>query len=167
MVKWGKALEMPENWTKHWRNQVQWGQCRVEEAIPVLLRYLVGSQLASQGCPVAHCHSSTCCTNCHAKQLGYHPYSLPPHFMGQDLQFPCTREFCTCILASGGGADLGGSGDSERSPWDQESFGVIADSRSLHWSLIFSTTSMCYCPCSPDCGGNCLGGPLGLCWLPG
>ena len=62
---------------------------------------------------MAHYCSSTCCTNRHAKQLGYHPYSLPPHFMDQDLPFPCTREFHTHVLASGGGAGLGGSGDSE------------------------------------------------------
>ena len=55
-----------------------------KEAIPVLLRYLVGIQHASQGCPVAHHCPSTHCTNCHAKQLGYQ-YSLPPNFVGQDL----------------------------------------------------------------------------------
>ena len=55
-----------------------------EEAIPVLPRYLVGSQHASQGCPVAHYCSSTCHINHHAKQLGFCPYSLPPRFMSQD-----------------------------------------------------------------------------------
>ena len=79
---------------------------------------------------MAHYCFSTHRTNCHAKQLGYHPYSSPPHFMDQDLQFPCAREFHACVLASGGGAGLGGSGDSEQLPWDQESFGVIADNKS-------------------------------------
>ena len=101
-----------------------------EEAIPILPRYLVGSQCASQGHLVAHYHSSTHHTNCHAKQLGSHPYCSPPHFMGQDLQFPCTREFHAHVLASGGGADQGGSGDIRGLPQDQESFGVVADSKS-------------------------------------
>ena len=56
-----------------------------KEVIPVPPRYLVGSQYASQGCLVAHYCSSTCCTNCHAKQLGSHPYHSPPCFMDQDL----------------------------------------------------------------------------------
>ena len=56
-----------------------------EEAIPVLLRYLAGSQCTSQGCPLAHYCSSTCHTNCHARQLGLHPYCLLPCFMDQDL----------------------------------------------------------------------------------
>ena len=76
-----------------------------EEAIPVPPRYSVGIQHTSQGCPMAHHHPSTCCTNCHAKQLGYCPYSSLPHFMDQDLQFPCTREFHAHILTSGGRAD--------------------------------------------------------------
>ena len=134
-----------------------------KEVIPVPPRYLVGSQHASRGCPAAYYCSSTCCTNHHAKQLGSHPYCSPPHFMGQDIQFPCTREFCTCVLASGGGADSGGSGDIEQSAWDQESFGVVANTGSPHRSPMFSTTSLCNRPCSPDCGGNCLGGPSGLC----
>ena len=101
-----------------------------KEAIPVPPRYSVGSQHASQGCPVAHYHSSTHRTNCHAKQLGSHPYCSPPRFMGQDLQFPCTREFRAHVLTSGGGADQGGSRDVRGLPWDQESFGVVADSES-------------------------------------
>ena len=44
-----------------------------EEAIPVPPKYSVGSQHASQGCPVVHYCSSTCCNNHHAKQLGYCP----------------------------------------------------------------------------------------------
>ena len=64
-----------------------------EEAIPVPPRYLVGVQCASRGHPVAHYCPSTCCNNCYAKQLSFCPYSLPPCFMGQDIQFPCTREF--------------------------------------------------------------------------
>ena len=91
-----------------------------EVLIPVcveeLLRYNVGVQHTSQGCPVAHCHSSTHYTNRHAKQLGSHPYHSPPCFMGQNLRFLCTREFCTHVFASGGGADQGGSGDVGRSP---------------------------------------------------
>ena len=84
-----------------------------EEVIPIPLRYTVGVQHASHGQPLAHHHSSTCHTNHHAKQLKYHLYSLPPCFMGQDIWFPCTREFHACILASGGGIDQGGSGDVE------------------------------------------------------
>ena len=60
-----------------------------EVLIPVCvkepLKYNVGIQHASQGRPVAHYHSSTHLTNCHAKQLGSHPYRSPPHFMGQDF----------------------------------------------------------------------------------
>ena len=93
-------------------------------------RYNVGIQHTSRGHPVAHYHSSTHHANHHAKQLGSHPYCLPPHFMGQDLQFLCTREFHIRVFTSGGGADQGGSGDVGGSPWDQESFGVIADSES-------------------------------------
>ena len=103
-----------------------------EEAVPIPLRYSVGSQQASQGCPVAHYHSFTHHSNHHAKQLGSHPYHSLPHFMDQDLRFPCTREFCARVLASGGGADQGGFGDVGGSPWDQESFGVVANSKSPH-----------------------------------
>ena len=103
-----------------------------EVPIPVCVeeppRYNVGIQCASQGHPVAHYRSSTHHTSCHAKQLGSHPYRSLPRFMGQDLQFPCTREFCAHILTSGGEADQGGCGDIGGSPWDQESFGVIANS---------------------------------------
>ena len=47
-----------------------------EEAIPVLLRYLVGVQHTSQGHLVIHHCSSTHHTNHHAKQFGYCSYSL-------------------------------------------------------------------------------------------
>ena len=46
-------------------------------------RYNMGIQCASQGCPQAHYSSRH--TNHHAKQLGSHPYHLPPRFIGQDL----------------------------------------------------------------------------------
>ena len=91
-----------------------------KEAIPVPLRCTMGVQCASCGWPLAHHCSSTCYANYHTKQLGYHPYSSPPRFMGQDIRFPCTREFHTHVLASGGKTDQGSSGDVEQSPGSQE-----------------------------------------------
>ena len=58
------------------------------EPLPVCIeppRYDVGTQRASRGRPLAHYRSSTRHRNCHAKQLGVHPYLHPGYFMDQDL----------------------------------------------------------------------------------
>ena len=60
-----------------------------EEVIPVqverLPTYVVGLQQSSRGRPLAHYHSSTRRANCHAKQLGLHPY----HHPSPGVKFPC------------------------------------------------------------------------------
>ena len=60
-----------------------------EEAIPVQVErppaYVVGLQRSFYGRPMAHYCSSTCCTNCHPKQLGSHLY----HHPSPGVKFPC------------------------------------------------------------------------------
>ena len=64
-----------------------------ERLIPICveepLRYNVGVQCASRGCPQAHFHSSTHCSNWHAKQTGYSPYPCPAsYYLNEALRFP-------------------------------------------------------------------------------
>ena len=125
-------------------------------------RYTVGIQRASRGRPLAHYKSSTRRLNRHAKQLGVCHIPSPETFMGQDTRFPSVREFRARVLASGGGADQGISGFAERSFRSSEDPGVATDEGSSCRSPSFSGASMCYRPCSPSCGGNCLGGTTDL-----
>ena len=68
---------------------------RVDE----LPSFSVRTPRASRGKSKAYFHSSTCRANRHAMQLGSRPYPLHPgYFMGQDIQFPCTRELCAAVL---------------------------------------------------------------------
>ena len=67
--------------------------------IPVPPRHTVRTPHASRGVTKAYFHSSTRRTNRHAMQLGSRPYpSHPGYFMGQDIQFPCTRELRAAVL---------------------------------------------------------------------
>ena len=137
-----------------------------ESPIPVQVerppRYDVGSQCASCSRPLAHFKSSTRCTNHHAKQLGFCPYPPVETFHGLDLSYPSVREFCARLLARGGGTDQGSSGHVGGSVGSSEDPGAVADKGHSLGSLTFSTTSTCYLPCSPNCGGNCLGGDADL-----
>ena len=131
-----------------------------ESLIPVQverpLRYDVGSQCASRGRPLAHFKSLTCRCNHHAKQLGYRPYPHLGFFHGQDLCALSAQEFRTQVLTRGGGADQGSSGHTGRLVGGSEDPRVVADKGPSLGSPTFSTTSTCYRPCSPSCGGNCL-----------
>ena len=67
--------------------------------IPVPSRYTVRNPRASRGNSKAYFRSSTRRTNRHAMQLGSRPYPLHlGYFMGQDLQFPCTRELRAAVF---------------------------------------------------------------------
>ena len=125
--------------------------------IPVPSRYTVRNPCASRGKSKAYFRSSTRRTNRHAMQLGSRPYpSHPGYFMGQDLQFPCTRELRAAVLRAKRGVDQGRAGDVEESVVDSPDVPGDADGGSLIRSPAYSTTSTCYRPCSPDCGGDCL-----------
>ena len=123
--------------------------------------YTVGLQRSSHGRPMAHYHSSTRCANCHSKQLGSHPYRHP----SPGIKFPCEQELliCASVLAGGQGRDQVSVGHSARSVVIVSPVQGDADGGSSVRTLMFSPDSTCYCPCSPDCGGNCLGGPSDPC----
>ena len=125
--------------------------------IPVPPRHTVHNPCASRGVTKAYFRSSTRRTNYHAMQLGSRPY--PSHlgyFMGQDLRFPCTRELRAAILRAERGVDQGHAGDVEESVVHLPDVSGDADGGPSIRSLVYSTTSTCYRPCSLDCGGDCL-----------
>ena len=125
--------------------------------IPVPPRYTVCNPRASCGVTKAHFHSSTRRANRHAMQLGSRPYpSHPGYFMDQDLQFPCTRELRATVLRAEQGVDQERAGDVEESVVHSPDVSGDADGGPSIRSPAYSTTSMCYRPCSPDCGGDCL-----------
>ena len=117
----------------------------------------VRTQRASRGRFKAYFCSSTHRTNRHTMQLGSRPYpSHPGYFMDQDLRFPCTRELRAAVLRAERGIDQGRVGDVEESVVHSPDVSGDADGGSLVRSSAYSTTSTCYRPCSPDCGGDCL-----------
>ena len=120
--------------------------------------FTVGGQCASRCKPKAHFHSSTCCANCHATQLGSCPYLQLEHFMDQDPQFPCTRELHAAVLRAERGVNQGCVGEVGRSTVNSLDAPGVADGGSLVRSPTYSTTSTCYRLCSPDCGRDCLSG---------
>ena len=125
--------------------------------IPVPPRHTVRNPRASRGVTKAHFRSSTCHTNRHTMQLGSRPYpSHPGYFMGQDLRFPCSRELRAAVLRAERGIDQGRTGDVEEPVVDSPDVSGDADGGPSIRSPAYSTTSTCYRPCSPDCGGDCL-----------
>ena len=126
---------------------------RVDE----LPSFPVRTQHAACGQSKAYFHSSTRRANRHAMQLGSCPYpSHPGYFMGQDLRFPCTRELRAAVLRAERGVDQGRAGDVEESVVHLPDVSGDADGGPSIRSPVYSTTSTCYCPCSLDCGGDCL-----------
>ena len=132
------------------------------EPLPVYVyveppRYDVGIQCASHGRPLAHYHSSAHHYNCHAKQLGIHPYSHPGYFMGQDLRFPCSREFRAAVLSS---TNTQGSccsvESSSQEVGTEGDVPVNADRGPSSGPSTARADSAGYSPCSSSCGGDCI-----------
>ena len=122
--------------------------------------FMVGGQHTSCHKPKADFHSSTHCANRHAMQLGSCPYPQLEHFMDQDPQFPCTRVLRAAVLRAERGVDQRCIGDVGGLVVNLSDAPGDADGGPSVRSPMYSTTSMCYRLCSPDCGGDCLSNTL-------